>query len=133
MPLPLFPDLPDPEPAAPDAAGAGLRGALARLVEAGLSSEVVLALHRGYPGCSVHVPKRVTADHPLARVLGLEGAEALCRLAGGDTLSVPKRRYAPTVLYALIRRDLDAGVHVHDICRRFDVCERTVWQVGGRG
>lgn len=129
-PLPLFPDLPDPAP--PAVEPTGLRDALASLVEAGISTEHLLAVHRVYRGCVVYVPESVTEGHPLARALGLDAAAALCRVHRGH-LAVPKRLYTGPALYALIRRDLDAGVHVHEICRRYDVTERTVWAAGGRG
>lgn len=124
--------LPDLDPI-PEAEGAGLPGGLAQLVEAGLALDVVLALHAHYRGGVLHVPKEVSERHHLAVVLGLEAALELCRLCGGGPINVPKGRWSRAVRDRLIRRDLDAGMAMREICRRYDVTERTVWSVGGRG
>jgi hypothetical protein len=127
MGLPLFPDLPDPEPLPARERAAGLPGGLAALVEAGLPAEVVLRLHEAYRGTDLYVPHKVDAEHPIARALGLEAAEQLCRIAPGMPLCVPKGRWDKETRQALVRAEIDAGVPMLVTCHRYDITSRTYW------
>lgn len=56
-----------------------------------------LALVEAYGGRSVYVPDRVPDYHPLCRLLGKPGADALCRHFGPGWLEVPHAKGQPKV------------------------------------
>lgn len=129
-PLPLFPDLPDPEPTV--GPGGGLRGCLAELVEEGLPEDEVLRIHQTYRGRDLYVPRPVPDTHHLAVELGPELAARLSLTFGNQRITIPKCPYSRAGLYARLRAAVDARLPMGEICRRYDVHERTVWEACGR-
>lgn len=61
---------------------------LAELAELA-GSEAALKLAAAKGGTRLYVPKSLDKDHPLAKDMGLEGARSLCRLYGGEYITVP--------------------------------------------
>lgn len=70
----------------------GLAGdeALADLAEA-IGDELATKLADAFGGTRQYVPRNIGEHHPLAAVLGIEGAARLAAWAGGGSIDVPKR------------------------------------------
>lgn len=59
---------------------------IARLIGPKLAVE----LGEAVGGVETYIPKHPTADHSLARVIGLDGLKALAREYGGNTIVIPR-------------------------------------------
>lgn len=127
MPLPLFPDLPDPEPQAIDAA---LPESLRLLLAAGYPGDAVEPLLRHYGGRDITVPK--TPSEAFNERLGPTGAAVLCRVLGGAKWSVPRGEAArQAARNAALRRDYDAGTGWDELVRTYRRTQRRLREILG--
>jgi Mor family transcriptional regulator len=123
----LFNDLPQPERAE---AEADLPESLRSLVTSGVSEDTVRLLVEKAGGLRVNVP--VMGSHrvgQLAEMLG-ENAAELSRVCGGSNLYVPRcTAWLAASRNRALRADYDAGVSVHELCRKYKVTEPTVRRI----
>jgi len=57
-----------------------------------IGKSATIALAEAFGGTRLYVPRRVAAEHVIARTIGLKPAEALCRTFGQLTIRVPLAR-----------------------------------------
>lgn len=94
----------------------------------GVGKQTIIRLLLAYPGMDLKVPKKLHADHPLARVIGFEAASKLSRLAGGARFYVPSafaREQRNNYMSAAYR----AGDTVDEIARRHGLTSRHVERI----
>lgn len=87
-------------------------------------------------GQEISVPKGEGGESfaRLAEVVGQDNAKALCGVYGGDRLSVPLcRAVQKATRNAGIRADYDAGLGWHHLVKKYDLCERQLRTILGRG
>ena len=92
----------------------------------------VLILARHFGGVRLYVPKEMTPDHLLARLLGFEKAHALAREMGGlSHFPIPSAK-APVLKLMIrerdeqIRREYAAGKSVRELALQYSVTERWI-------
>ncbi|MBF0107597.1 MAG: DNA transposition protein [Magnetococcales bacterium] len=94
----------------------------------GLENTLKLVTNCG--GTRIFVPKRISAQHRLANLLGLKAARQLSRRFGGESLTVV--RGAPA-LRNLRNREIVAkynnGVRVADLARSYALTERRIYSI----
>lgn len=106
-----------------------LPGSLAEVADAvGLSAALALVLHAG--GTRVYVPEELDSTHRLVHWLGIEAAERLADLFGGETLDVPRcQAGARAVRDRRIREQRHAGTSIRDLALRYQLTERQVYTI----
>lgn len=55
-----------------------------------LSGHQLLRLLAIFGGIYLYIPKTATADHPIAKSIGLDGAERLAKVFGADQIKIPR-------------------------------------------
>lgn len=95
--------------------------------------EVAVLLVNSFPGQRLYIPRiiRMTADHEIARAIGLDAAARLAEHFGGDWVAVPKALgpEAHAGARAAILQWARRGLKVRDIAARAGVTEVRVYQV----
>ncbi|MEO1082409.1 MAG: Mor transcription activator family protein [Pseudomonadota bacterium] len=76
----------------------------------------------------VHIPVNPTADHPIARTIGLESLELLSEHYGGSAIYIG-RRYAAARRNLQVERDVLLGDDVRTVAKRHGICWRYVRQI----
>jgi Mor family transcriptional regulator len=105
----------------------GLLGQLIELIGLGWT----LRLCQDFGGTEVYFPKRINADHPIAKSVGLDVARALADFAGqrnsGGTLDVPRGVvFNSQRRNSQILKDLENGLSKKEIARRYGLTTRWV-------
>ncbi|MBF0147228.1 MAG: hypothetical protein HQL84_13825 [Magnetococcales bacterium] len=94
----------------------------------GLDNTLKLVTNCG--GTRIFIPKRISAQHRLANLLGLKAARQLSRRFGGESLSVV--RGAPA-LRALRNKEIidqyNKGARVADLARSHALTERRIYTI----
>lgn len=86
-----------------------------------------LAIWRCYGGGHICVPSAVTADHHLARNLGLDAANAFCAQFASDVMSIPRGKKAlDAVRNACIKAQRQQGWSMFDLAREHNLTERQI-------
>jgi hypothetical protein len=92
------------------------------------SLEAALALAAAKGGTRVYVPRRLPAGHWLVGCMGQAGAEALCRLYGGESIVLPADpRRGQRARVRAIRRGIDDGLSADDIALAANVTRRQIF------
>ena len=92
-----------------------------------LGDEAALLLWQAYPGVHVHVPKAISADHPLAQVLGIEVAAKLAAARGGENLQVPRVFKGLLMIRNFnIRRERRKGAQHRELALKHKLSERQI-------
>jgi hypothetical protein len=106
-----------------------------RLVDI-LGMDAAMALIEAHGGTRIYIPmpKFIRPDHPLAVLLGTEGAQKLCRAklggvlddnGGEGTLRVP---LCPRIRQAAAVAQFGLGESAASLARRFKVTEKTIYE-----
>lgn len=103
----------------------------ALLPAAGLARVLAFASEHG--GRRLSVPKRAGDDHRLVALLGREGADALCAMYGGETVTVPMGP-AGTLAAARLRmaRALAEGASIDEAAGHAGLHRRTAQRMRAR-
>lgn len=81
-------------------------------------------------GTRIFVPKRITAQHRLANLLGLKAARELSRHFGGESISVVRGAQALRVLRDKeILTRYSKGARVAELARYFSLTERRIYTI----
>lgn len=81
-----------------------------------------------YGGSRLYVPGRVAADHPLARLVGLDGARRMAEALGGCFVWIPMER-RPNPRHEEIRTLRAEGKAVRTIARTVGLSDRQVQRI----
>jgi Mor family transcriptional regulator len=107
------------------AEAADLPPSLQALLKTGVPPESIQVFVQEFGGQRIYVPKSlelVDPEHPLLRILGKQGAEALVSSCGGFSFYVPKNmRAARRLRNAQIRLDYDRGVTSNGLVKKYGV------------
>jgi hypothetical protein len=99
-------------------------------IEQWCGDEVAIKLWKSYPGVHVHIPKSITAEHPLVAVIGLQAATILSDLCGGENLLIAKAHKAQLALRNFaIRRARREGKSLSELALSYELCERQVMAI----
>ena len=95
------------------------RSSIEQLADA-ISIELAKKLVRHYPGIELRLPLKIKhSSHHLIRNLGRDDAEALCKYAGEDTISVPRTMpFSLKFNHNIDRDDFIRQMVVDGLCRR---------------
>lgn len=107
-----------------------LEPVLRELVEVS-SLRATLLIVEVYGGTRLNVPKVLEADHPLARLVGLQEAQQIARRFGGDRPLVPKALRALTAIRDTQIKANAEGHSVPELARRHGLGERRIYQIRG--
>lgn len=95
----------------------------------GKEAAATLMFERG--GLDIFVPKEATAEHPLAKLLGLAAAKSLCDVYASTRIVVPNGKKArPKNKDA--RQMLGQGMSVSQVAAKLGLTERYVWELRAR-
>jgi len=95
-----------------------------------LGREMAGVLSRARGGVEMYVPHTAVATHDLARIVGMQGMQALGAEFGGKYITVPNGRFEPHK--ATVLRMLEEGRTKKDIALECGVTERYVYYVVNR-
>lgn len=108
---------------------AGYPGVLAEIADL-IGNEGADAIVNQYGGTSLYVPScmsYMTIDHPLAKLLGIEAAQKMVPIFGGDDFDIPKADAVKRARRnALIFVDRAAGLSHSALARKYDLTERQI-------
>ena len=97
----------------------------------GKDAACALSVHCG--GVSVHVPKKESPSHALAKVLGVPGMKKLCAAYGGTWIMAPNGRRPEPFKEQIAALLATGGKTKKAIALQLGVTERYVYMVAGYG
>ena len=90
-------------------------------------------LMTAFPGIPVYIPAKAKKGHPIAKAIGEDGMETLCRHFQGETITVPKGEHLNQERRnADIYRRVEQGESPAEIAKRYNICYRTVLSIIAR-
>jgi DNA-binding NarL/FixJ family response regulator len=92
-----------------------------------LGDDMALVLTRGKGGIKFYVPRQASPDHWLAKLVGVDGMEALCAAYPGEDIVVPNGRREHCK--AKVLQLLDEGLTKAEIAEQCGVTDRYVYIV----
>ncbi|MEO8343372.1 MAG: Mor transcription activator family protein [Gallionella sp.] len=105
----------------------GYPGVLAEIADA-IGEDAAMTIANQYGGTRLYVPKRIQVVHPLAELLGMEAAQKLASVLGGqDHFDIPqavalKRAKRNAQIFA----DRAEGASVSELARKNSMSERNI-------
>lgn len=107
-----------------------LEPVLRELVEVS-SLRATLLIVEEYGGTRLTVPKVLEADHPLARLVGLQEALQIARRFGGDRPLIPKALPALRAVRDTQIKANPEGLSVPELARKHGLGERWIYMIRG--
>jgi len=89
--------------------------------------QTALVLLLNFPGVHVNIPKKPTATHKLAELMGMSAFSKLCENYGNEVLQIPRAAAAIRALRnQAILKDFASGLRQIDIALKYGMTERQV-------
>jgi len=89
--------------------------------------QTALVLLLNFPGVHVNIPKKPTATHKLAELMGMAAFGKLCENYGNEVLQIPRAAAAIRALRnQAILKDFASGLRQIDIALKYGMTERQV-------
>lgn len=105
-------------------------GEVMQTIIAEIGVEGAALLQRAYSGTRFYVPRTLTKNHKLVRVLGRRRAEILCNLCAGEQLvMVVARNLKRMFRDKEIVKSHNSGVSVPALALRFDLSEAYIYRL----
>lgn len=99
-------------------------------IEAILGFQQSMRLSEAFGGRVVYVPEKIKAKHKLAKLLGMEDAQKLAKVYGGDSIDMPKAHiYHATMRQIEVTRRHKAGEPVEKLAAEFGVTWRGIYKM----
>jgi len=92
-----------------------------------IGREPALLLAENYGGVSEYIPRTATADHKIAKLIGMQGMQELCSLYGGSELTIPRGVYLDPLKPQI--KEMQGKVSGKEIARKLKCSERYVRKV----
>ena len=100
-----------------------------------IGTKAVLLLVAKYGGVRLYVPQKISAEHELAKLIGIDAAEKLAREYGSSTHEIPK-----ALLASIDRRNTEIKneykmLSQRQLARKYGLTERQIRNIvtGGNG